>query len=59
MAPILVGIFFGKCGVQDSDNIKALSYSHGVYEAVQEGVLVKDRTPDITPFLTKVQTNLK
>jgi hypothetical protein len=59
MALIIVGIFFGKCGVQGSDNIKALSYSHGVYEAVHEGVLVKDRTTEITPFLTKVQTNLK
>jgi hypothetical protein len=54
VAPIIVGIFFGKCGVQDSDNGKALSYSHGVYEAVQGDVLVKDRIPDITPFLTKV-----
>jgi hypothetical protein len=49
----MVGIFFDKCGVKDSDNIKALSYSHDMYEAVQEGAFFKDIIPDITPFLTK------
>jgi hypothetical protein len=39
----MAGNFLSKCGVQDSDIREALSFSHGVWEAVQEDILVKDR----------------
>jgi hypothetical protein len=54
VVPIIAQIFLGNCRVQDSEIRQSLSFSHGVYEAVKEDVLVKDRTPNTTPFLIKV-----